>query len=342
MTKLLFDRGPEHEPILWSTRPRPDRERWRSVLTILAICMLLALLMPGIAALTHIDHRWVDILAQFPAPALAATLLLVIASAALRLWPAMITGALVALLLAVAVWPQAFADRGVARPGAPVVTLYSANLFFENPDASRIRASIEDANPDIIVLVETSRQVIERLDGVLAGYPYRIVASEDSLGRTDRTVIASRYPVRREGQIGSAVTYVRAVVDTPLGPLQVIGAHLTRPWPYQIEWEQIRQALAVKSLLVEAKGPTVVAGDFNSVSSARIGRLLRKEAGLRANPGWPGTWPARLPAVAGITIDQVYRTPDLAVVSRRVGQRTGSDHRPVVTKLTLSEVASKG
>ena len=35
---------------------------------------------------------------------------------------------------------------------------------------------------------------------------------------------------------------------------------------------------------------------------------------------------------AGITIDQVYRSPDLALVSRRLGEPTGSDHRPVVTE----------
>jgi endonuclease/exonuclease/phosphatase (EEP) superfamily protein YafD len=35
-----------------------------------------------------------------------------------------------------------------------------------------------------------------------------------------------------------------------------------------------------------------------------------------------------------MTIDQVYRTPDLALVSRKLGRPTGSDHRPVVTEIT--------
>jgi endonuclease/exonuclease/phosphatase (EEP) superfamily protein YafD len=41
-----------------------------------------------------------------------------------------------------------------------------------------------------------------------------------------------------------------------------------------------------------------------------------------------------LPSALGITIDQVYASPDLAFVSRRLGQSTGSDHRPVVTEIT--------
>ena len=54
-------------------------------------------------------------------------------------------------------------------------------------------------------------------------------------------------------------------------------------------------------------------------------------------PGWPGTWPEALPSPLGITIDQVYRSPDLALVGRELGPPTGSDHRPVVTLLTRSE-----
>jgi endonuclease/exonuclease/phosphatase (EEP) superfamily protein YafD len=63
--------------------------------------------------------------------------------------------------------------------------------------------------------------------------------------------------------------------------------------------------------------------------------------GLIPAPGWPGTWPARAPAALGITIDQVYRSPDLALLGRRLGQKNGSDHRPVVTRLTLSDPQSR-
>ena len=45
-----------------------------------------------------------------------------------------------------------------------------------------------------------------------------------------------------------------------------------------------------------------------------------------------GTWPAVAPSVIGMTIDQVYRSPELAVLDRRLGLRTGSDHRPVITR----------
>jgi endonuclease/exonuclease/phosphatase (EEP) superfamily protein YafD len=95
--------------------------------------------------------------------------------------------------------------------------------------------------------------------------------------------------------------------------------------------------MALDTVAEGLDGPVVVAGDFNSVSSARIGRQVQRDLGLRPAPGFPGTWPGDLPSAFGITIDQVYASPDLAFVSRRLGRPTGSDHRPVVTEITRAK-----
>ena len=65
--------------------------------------------------------------------------------------------------------------------------------------------------------------------------------------------------------------------------------------------------------------------------------IVKRDMDLIPAPGWPGTWPAQLPSFAGMTIDQVYRSPDLALLGRRLGRPSGSDHRPVVTRLTLAQ-----
>ncbi len=70
----------------------------------------------GLAALSRIGHRWVDILAQFTAPALAAVAIMVLACLVLRLWPAALIGAGAALLLLLAAWPQWAPPRGRADP----------------------------------------------------------------------------------------------------------------------------------------------------------------------------------------------------------------------------------
>lgn len=337
MPKLLSDRGPEHQPVFWSTPKGERASLLRRIAKALSLVILIAPLVVAVAALSGIGHRWLDILAQFTAPTLLATAAFAVVLGLFRLKTSFISALIVVLMLLLAVWPQWGADRGKARAGAPVVTLYSANLFFENNDVAAIRASIEEAKPDIIVLVEASLGVVSRLDTVLSDYPNREVSPNLLRASRDLTVIASRYPLLPRPAGVPALNYAIAVVDSPLGPINVVGAHLTRPWPYQIQWEQIRQASALKTLRTELPGTTIVAGDFNSVSSARVGKQIQAETGLKPNPGWPGTWPSQLPAFLGVTIDQVYRTQDLAVVSRRVGLPTGSDHRPVVTRLTLAE-----
>ncbi len=289
----------------------------------------------ALLVMAGVDNRFADLLAQFTAPMLIATVLLTLVLGLLRLKAAVGAGGIAALLLALAVWPQWFPEASKPDPEAAIVRLYSANLFYLNNDTARIRRSVEAADADIVVLIELASDPALKIDEVLAGYPYR--ASSMRLDQTrgpSRSVIASRWPLTVRDDPPDGLHAVAATARTPLGPIHVVGVHLTRPWPFQHSWGQISQTMALDAIVEELDGPVVVAGDFNSVSSARIGRQIRRDIGLRPAPGFPGTWPTDLPSALGITIDQVYASPDLAFVSRRLGQPTGSDHRPVVTEFT--------
>jgi len=310
--------------------------RW--IFTVLALGLLGAPLAIAVAALSGIGHRWVDILAQFTAPALMGVIAFAAVLLLARLWIAGGGAVAVVLLLLLAVWPQWSPTSGRPQPGAPVLTMYSANLYVMNSDVAAMKASIDAANADIVVLIEMSRAASDNVDLLLAEYPHRIAHPGLKRSSGDRTIIASRYPVaalRGDTQY-QGLASVSARVETPLGPINVVGVHLTRPWPYQYQWGQITQVMGLTEVIGRYEGPVLVAGDFNSVSSARIGKQVRADIGLTPAPGWPGTWPSRLPAALGITIDQVYHSPDLAVLDRRLGRRTGSDHRSVVTRFTLA------
>lgn len=305
-----------------------------------ACLVLIGLSIFSVAALSGIDHRWVDILAQFTGPVLLAAVGLTVGCALLRLWPAVGVGGLATLILLLAVWPQWMPPTGLRQPDQPVIRVYSANLWAPNIDVDAMRASIKAADADIVILVEVGDAPITQLDRLLAGYPHRHVNGRLSPGPSAaRSIIASRYPITTK-LLGrpDGLSAVGAVVTTPLGPITVFGVHLTRPWPYEYQWGQITQVMALtERRKAAAPGTTIIAGDFNSVSSARIGRQIKTDLGLVPAPGFPGTWPSRLPAFMGITIDQVYRSPDLALVSRRVGRPTGSDHYPVVTEFTRAK-----
>ncbi|MFK0298899.1 endonuclease/exonuclease/phosphatase family protein [Brevundimonas sp. NPDC090276] len=314
---------------------------FKAVIHLAALGLLTAPAAVALSALTRIGHRWTDLLAQFTAPALAATLVLTLLYAVPRLRPAVIAGLGVTALLILAVWPQ-WLPRGGALPreGGPTLTLYSANLWAWNTDVEAITRSVHEANPDIVVLVELGDAPAAQLDRVLAGYPHRVLTARvDRPSGAARAAIASRYPLTAIADRPDGLVSVAATAQTPLGPVNIIGAHLTRPWPFQYQWGQITQATALAAIRQDMTGPVIAAGDFNSVSSARIGRQIQSETGMIPAPGWPGTWPSAAPSGVGMTIDQVWRSPDLALLERRLGRKTGSDHRPVITRFTLAAEA---
>lgn len=306
---------------------------------VTASALLLGLAAFGVAALSGIGHRWVDILAQFTSPVLLAALGVTVACLLFRLWPASIVGGLTCVVLALSVWPQWTPTKGVPVPDQPIVRVYSANLYVFNTDVAAMRRSIAAADADILVLVELGQAPASRLDQLLPDYPHRVLIGQARAGDHARSIIASRYPILQGlPERPDGLSAVGATVQTSIGPINVFGVHLTRPWPYQYQWGQISQVMALAERMKAAPDhPVIAAGDFNSVSSARIGKQIQSDLGLVPAPGWPGTWPSQIPAFAGITIDQIYRSPDLALITRRLGEPTRSDHRPVITEFTRAQ-----
>lgn len=306
---------------------------------VTASALLLGLAAFGAAALSGIGHRWVDILAQFTSPMLLAAVGVTVVCLLFRLWPASIVGGLACVVLALSVWPQWTPTKGTPVPDQPIVRVYSANLYVFNTDVAAMRRSIAAADADILVLVELGQAPASRLDQLLPDYPHRVLIGQARASDHARSIIASRYPILQGlPERPDGLSAVGATVQTSIGPINVFGVHLTRPWPYQYQWGQISQVMALAERMKAAPDhPVIAAGDFNSVSSARIGKQIQSDLGLVPAPGWPGTWPSQIPAFAGITIDQIYRSPDLALITRRLGEPTGSDHRPVITEFTRAQ-----
>ena len=296
---------------------------------LVAVPTVMALL-----SLSGMRNQYADLLAQFTAPALFATLGLglMLLLFRQRRWAAATLAP--ATLLLIAVSPQWYPAASRPEAGAPSIRLYSANLWVRNDDLDAIAASIRQADADVVMLIELGDATAPHLDALVGDYPHRIASARfDRPNGAVRSVIASRYPLVALPR-PDTFEAVGATAMTPLGPVNLVSVHLTRPWPFEESWGQISQTMALDEMLQNLGGPVVVAGDFNSVSNARIGKMVQRDIGLRPAPGFPGTWPAAVPSALAITIDQVYASPDLAFLSRRLGRPTGSDHRPVVTEIT--------
>lgn len=309
---------------------RPDP--WRGVADALLALALTGPAAVGLAALSGIGHRWVDLVAQFTAPTTLAALAGLGVAALLRLRLAGLSGALALALLAAALWGQVAPARPAPADHDARLTVYVANLHEANADLDRIAASIADADADVVLLVEVGPAVAADLDRILPDHPHRAPVRITARGN----LVASRTPLEALPGRADGLSARGARVQTPLGPVRLFATHLTRPWPFQYQWGQITQVMALEARMAEGEGPVIAAGDFNSVSTARIGRQMR-DLGLAPAPAWPGTWPTSVPAPARITIDHLWASPELTVVSRRLGRPTGSDHSPVIVELARAE-----
>ncbi|MBN8552177.1 MAG: endonuclease/exonuclease/phosphatase family protein [Caulobacterales bacterium] len=290
-----------------------------------------------LASLVGSRHRWADILVQFASPALVGTIILLVTYLLLRQRLNQLIALVVAAGLAWVAWPQWAPEGGRPAPEAPVIRVYSANVWIRNSDVEAMRRSIEAADPDVVMLIEMGPGTRGQLDTLLAGYPYRSEPADEG-DLINRAIIAARFPIAEFGRRPDGLHAVMVRGETPLGPMNFVITHLTRPWPFEAQEGQIHQVESLTARVAALTDPVVIAGDFNSVTTGRIGEMIRSGIAVNAAPGWPGTWPSALPGPARITIDQVYVTRDLAVRDRRLGQSTGSDHMPVVTEIGLAPV----
>lgn len=309
------------------------------MLAVALVAALAPLTAVAIAALGGWDHRWADILAQFTAPAWAAAALTTLALLLLRVRLAVSgVAAIIAMLLLAAAWPQWAPTQGRGSPPAPEgpvsARLYFANLWVRNQDLAAIAASIAEADADVVALVELGGVPAANLDLILPEHPHRLVGAPQvgPLGDA-RLLIASRRPIRGDAAPRDGLSALSAVVPTAQGPVRVMVTHLTRPWPFTAQEAQLHQIKLLKARLDDLPGPVVAAGDFNSVATARVGRTVRADNGLTHEPGFPGTWPAQAPAALRMTIDHAYVSDDLAILRRRLGRPTGSDHSPIIVDL---------
>ncbi|WP_297802821.1 endonuclease/exonuclease/phosphatase family protein [uncultured Brevundimonas sp.] len=306
---------------------------------ILATGVTLAPLGVAVASLIQSDHRWPDLANQFTAPALLACVAWAVLLLVLRLRVSAMFASVTAAALLVAVWPQWFPKTPQPDPASEVITVYSANLWARNTDVDAMARSIAAADADIILLVELGDVPAEDLDRLLPDHPFRKVSIVGNRNVAPaRAMVASRWPIdplreNTRDQLFSAEARVR----TPIGRVGVMAAHLTRPWPYRYQWAQINQTTDMEPIRKRLGDDVIIAGDFNTVSSGRIGRQIKDNMDLLPAPGFPGTWPSKLPSAIGITIDQVWYSPTLSLVERRLGMPNGSDHRPVITRFRRAQ-----
>lgn len=267
-------------------------------------------------------------------------------------------------------WGMLGVWAAIAAPGVPetlarmeappsylegdTVRVATHNMWVQNTDPELTLNILTAFDADVLALQESNGKATDVGFTLADAYPHA--------ARCRSTRVLSRYQILESGclarpapiDMSTAIPCdwevppgVWARVQLPSGRRAVfISTHLT--WPIPGDTQSCQRDGLAAALAGLAGDPMVLMGDFNaaapSLALAHMDEaygLQRRSRGLATFPsqsllgesGWAGL--VSDPMLIGI--DHIYASGDWVAEHIRVGPTTGSDHRPLVGSLILTE-----
>lgn len=234
-------------------------------------------------------------------------------------------------------------------PDRPHVTVMTFNVNFALAGDPDTVAAIADQDADVIFLQETTAdwEAVLR-SNLAASHPHMVFKHWPPAGGL---AVLSKRPLADVEYLPARDWFpaARVVLDTPLGPLQVLNVHLRPPLGDggsvvrgYFSTKPIRQReIDAFAAALDPSIPSLVVGDFNEHEGGRALKWLRDERGMRSAlpefEPYATTWRWRTSVLTlrGRYDHIVYdrRLEPLRVEVRRAGR---SDHLPVVGVFALA------
>ncbi|AZQ36130.1 endonuclease/exonuclease/phosphatase family protein [Streptomyces cyaneochromogenes] len=260
-----------------------------------------------------------------------------------RWWPGVVWA--VALLGLLAWYIEPYGKTG--EPGGP--PLVSFRVLTSNVEFGQATDALVDAvrreRPDLVFVQEceyTCEDTLKRALGT--DYPYR--AAQVAAGSAG-SVVLSRFPLTAAEGVPGTMAMPGAVADVRGHAVRLQLAHPMPPMPgrtdaWREELGRLRDFAAENTGSTgDSRTPLILAGDFNaSQDHAAFRRIL--DTGLRSASRLTGhdrtpSWPARTTPVFGVQIDHVLLSADFSVRRARFLDLPGTDHRALLTDITLHQ-----
>lgn len=308
------------------------RARLRSVLGLLALLAAPIAVAPWCARW----HWTLDLLANFVVQAGGFLLLVALLFAWLRAWRSSTACLVGALVVAATVLQDWFGGPSPTRDPTAGVRLLALNLLRDNEaNAELALAAVAESRADVVFGSELTPAWNERLAPGLAAFPHRHVRTDPGYFGV---ALWSRWPLREAEivQLGWSPA-IRAIVDTPNGPLGVLGVHTPRPGNRERNADRDRALAAIPAAVRSLPPAHVVLGDCNATPWTPSLRDLVADGSLRAPTfeQWLPTWPTMWPLPLRIAIDHALLGPGLEAVDVGTGASFGSDHLPLFVVVQL-------
>ena len=225
------------------------------------------------------------------------------------------------------------------------IALMTGNVFQYNREAKAYLENVFNADPDILLLLETDSWWDSETSELAEKYPYSVKAPQEN---TYGMLLYSKielldYEVKF--LVEDDIPSIHTLAVLPCGQkVQLYCVHPTPPVPQ----ENPRSTERDKELLLvadKAKGnvyPVIVMGDLNDVAWSYTTSLFCKISGLldpRKGRGFFNTFHAKSRFLR-FPLDHVFCSTDFKLVTIKKLDAAGSDHFPMYVKLQYEKVAS--
>jgi len=317
------------------------------ILVVLAAVLLVGTLLPLSASKAWWVRVW-----DFPRAQIATALACVAAGIAVAgparvvLLPPLLA-ALAYQLWRIRPYTRAMTPEMVLAPAAAGrdIVLMAANVLMENGRHQAVRNLVEEVDPDVLLLMETNEAWVNAVEPTLARYPTVVRVPKDNYYGLVFATRLEAIDVRAVRIADDDTPAVFAELKTRDGAVfRFVGLHPRPPVPGEDSESRDAQILYAARFAAKSGVPLVAMGDFNDAAWSdtaqrfkHVGGYLDPRIGRGFFSSFDATrWWFRCP------IDQLYATPDVAMVSFRRGPDIGSDHFPIIAEVRLDAELARG
>lgn len=277
-----------------------------------------------------------------------ALLLLLIAALALRGSARWLTLTLLGTTIAINAWRiypyMAFAPTEIAigelGEGDRCFTAYALNVKQSNRNYQPVIDQIAQADPDLLLVMETDRAWVDALGGVIGNYPsvesYPLDNTYGMLLATRLEMSNPRFVIESERNVPTFYAEMRVQGSQPF---EFVGLHPKPPLPGQNTEERDQNIIEAGLETSDELEHGLVLGDFNDVPWSGTTTTFRQEGNWRDPRVGRGTY-ATFPAdwvLLGWPLDQLMVRGDLGMRDFRVMPATSADHRALMGEICVPD-----
>jgi endonuclease/exonuclease/phosphatase (EEP) superfamily protein YafD len=299
---------------------------------------------------------WIRVF-DFPRMQIAAALLLALAAHLALVEPSPAAGALraaMAACLVVQAWRmfpytrlhRAEVQESALRQPRDGIRLMFANVLQDNRNAEALLAIVREADPDVVLALETDAWWCGALAPLAASHPHKVLQPQPN---TYGMALYSRLELVRprveflvEPDVPSIHTRLRLSSGAEIA-LHCVHPRPPAPQESDSSVERDAELLVVGKAIKKDPSPVIVMGDLNDVAWSHTSDLFRDISGLldpRVGRGFFNTFDARRWYVR-YPLDHFFHSNDFRLVEFRRLERFGSDHFPVYIHLSHEPQAQR-